>query len=78
MKKTTGLVTFMTLAVELNKGWAVAQVQPRKSDGPPKFKMTTESPPGIASPNKVDSRWHNPNGKTFPTRCTHPKTEAAA
>lgn len=31
--KKTGLVTFMTLAVELLIGWAVAQDQPRKSDG---------------------------------------------
>ncbi len=53
--KITALVAFMTLAVGV--GWVVAQDQPRKSDSPPRFKMTTEIPPGIAAPGKVETRF---------------------
>ena len=56
-KKTTALVAFTTLAVGVDVSWVVAQDQPRKSEEPPRFKMTTEIPPGIAAPSKVETRF---------------------
>ncbi len=55
-KPTAGLVVVMMLAVGVLIGWAVAQEQPQKKEGPAKFKMTTEVPPGIVSPDKVETR----------------------
>ena len=56
-KKTTALVVCMALGVRGLIGWAVAQDQLQNVDGLPKFRMTTEIAPGIASPGKVETRF---------------------
>jgi hypothetical protein len=55
-RKRTGVVVIMTLAVGVLIGWAVAQDQPKQSDERAKYKYTTETPPGIASPDRVETR----------------------
>ena len=55
-KKTIQLVTIMTLTTGVMSGLVFADDQPRKSDGSARLKMTTEIAPGIASPDKVETR----------------------
>ncbi len=55
-KQTTGVAVFLTLMTGVLIGGAVGQDQPQKKDGPAKYRMTTETPPGIASPDKVETR----------------------
>ena len=50
------VAVFTTLVVGLLIGWVVGQDQPQRKTGQPKYKMTTETPPGIASPDKVETR----------------------
>ena len=55
-KQTTGVAVFLTLMTGVLIGGAVGQDQPQKKDGLAKYRMTTETPPGIASPDKVETR----------------------
>lgn len=55
-RNTPVVIVVMTLLVGVLIGWAVGQDQPRKSDGQAKYKMTSEIPPGVASPDKVETR----------------------
>jgi len=55
-RQTTGVAVFLTLMTGVLIGGAVGQDQPQKKDGPAKYRMTTETPPGIASPDKVETR----------------------
>lgn len=56
-KNATGIVVFTTLVVGILTGWAVGQVPPHKKDGQARYVMTTETPPGIASPDQVETRF---------------------
>jgi hypothetical protein len=56
-KQTIGVAVYTTMVVGVLIGWAVGQDQPQKKDVPAKFKMTTEIPPGIVSPDKVETRF---------------------
>src|SRR5262245_31699624 len=55
MSRKLGLLTFAILTCILI-GWAASLAQPQKADAPAKYKYTAEIPPGIASPDKVETR----------------------
>lgn len=53
-KSSLGVTALAILACGILTGWTASQVQSQKSDPPTQYKYTTEIPPGIASPNKVE------------------------
>jgi hypothetical protein len=55
MRRKLGLLTFAILTCFL-VGWAACLAQSQKADAPAKYKYTAEIPPGIASPDKVETR----------------------
>lgn len=57
MERITSLIAAVPLACGVLIGWAVGQAQPPKSAEPVAYKYTTETPPGIASPDKVETRF---------------------
>jgi len=56
MKRQLSLIAIAMLACGVLIGWAVSQAQSQKADGPVKYKMTTPIPPGVASPDKEETR----------------------
>lgn len=46
----------VSLVVGALVGWGVAQSEPLKGGSPVKYKMAAEVPPGVASPNQVETR----------------------
>jgi hypothetical protein len=56
MRVPTALFAGGVLASALVLGWAASQAQPQKSDAPGKFKYSTPKPPGVAIPDKVETR----------------------
>jgi hypothetical protein len=56
MRKSIVFGVSLTLALSLIVGWGVGQAQSPKSGPPTRYKMTTGLPPGIASPDTVETR----------------------
>ncbi len=57
MKRQLGLLAFAILACGVLIGWAASQALSQKSDAPARYKYTTETPPGIAAPAKLETRF---------------------
>ncbi len=56
MSLRTTVFAGVALVAGIFIGWGVVQSQPPKGVSPGKYKMTTEVPPGVASPNEVETR----------------------
>ncbi len=56
MKRQMWLIAFAILACGVGLGWTVSQADPQKTVAPDKYKYSTQIPPGVASPDKVETR----------------------
>src|SRR5262245_20367599 len=59
MKSKSTSLTILAMACAFLMGWVASQAQPKSGEqaaAPPKYKMTTEIPASITTPNTVETR----------------------